>query len=214
MKSYKYAEAKAILASMISARPPPLFRKRPLSFDHSAARHGSTTADSRGPFPPGCKPEDNFTQGTFSSTWIRIPSTSASRRAPPFTSTSPKRSICAKPLSVGTFDPSVFEEQRNRVPRLKVLRQCERRVRIPNSKPLRHPNDHVLCVTVPRNSCRCLRLFKRPLCENFPRSSRLAPNAKTQPQRLSLNFPAFVAPLDPPVGRVTSFVKGGHFSSC
>ena len=56
--------------------------------------------NSRGPFPPGCKPEDNFTQGTFSSTSIMIPSTAASRRAPPFTSTSPKRSICAKPLSV------------------------------------------------------------------------------------------------------------------
>jgi hypothetical protein len=39
----------------------------------------------------------------------------------------------------GTLDPSVFEEDRNGVPRLEILGQCQRQVRVANAKPLRKP---------------------------------------------------------------------------
>ncbi len=85
VKSDKYAEAKAILASMISAGRAHFLKRQPFS-RRSAARR---KIDGRGShaFSAG-QGEDNSTRSVSWSSSIRIPSTSEFPPAPPFTSTS------------------------------------------------------------------------------------------------------------------------------
>ena len=155
VKSDKYAEAKAILAAMISAGRG-AFPETTNAYLAARRRDAnSTMAGSTAPSPRGCKPEGNSTRSAFWSGSTRIPSTSAFPRAPHSTSTSRRRSIWARPRSAF---PLPFRRQTTRLSTMKfchaiillcLFAGCATRKEVRSMRPLEVPGT-----TVAAGTCR------------------------------------------------------------